>query len=406
MNFKIIAIVLYCAVFCYNRFLDIIAYRSKDNPIPENVKDLYDAETYKKWQDYHKETCALQIISNSVSFIIYLLLICLNILPFFALSDNAYLSTVSLLFITLTVDSLASSVFSYISSMKIDEKYGFNKMTVKTFVSDQLKSYVISTAVTIGIMCLFILIYENLGDWILVLFSAIMVAVLFVVMFLYPHFSKIYNKFTPLEEGELRTKLTALLEKNGYHVREIQVMDASKRTTKSNAYFSGYGRSKTIVLYDTLLEALTPDEIVAVFAHELGHGLHKDIVKNSFMSILNVVILVLMAWLTVRSEAIYPYFGFDGRNYGFALLLVMLVEFPVFSPLFMALTGLVSRRAEYRADAQAVSEGYGRELIEALKKLSKENLADLSPSKIEVALTYSHPTLSQRIEAVEKLMGK
>ena len=233
-----------------------------------------------------------------------------------------------------------------------------------------------------------------------------MVAFLFAVMFLAPIFSKLFNKFTPLEEGELRTKLTALLEKYGYHVKEIQVMDASKRSTKANAYFSGLGKTKTIVLYDTLIAAMTPDEIVAVFAHELGHGLHKDTLKNSVIGIAQMLLIVVLAWATVRAEAIYPAFGFAGRNYGFALLLVMLVESQIVMPLFSILAGAVSRKAEYRADAQAVQEGYGEALISGLKKLSKENLADLAPSKWEVLLTYDHPPLSQRIAAIEKEMKK
>ena len=406
MNFKVLALVCYCLVFCYDIFMSAVAYRSKNNPIPENVKDLYDAETYSKWQAYHRENSVVHIVSTVTSFLIYLVIIALDVMPHFAVSDNPYLSMITVLLFVLTLDTLVDAVFSYIYSMKIDEKYGFNKMTVKTFIADKIKAYIITTVLYIGLMSLFILIYESLGDWILLLFTGVLVAVLFATMFLYPYFSRIYNKFTPLEEGELRTKLTALLEKNGYHVREIQVMDASKRTTKSNAYFSGYGKSKTIVLFDTLIETMTPDEIVAVFAHELGHGLHKDVVKNSFLSILNMLVIVVMAWLTVKTEAIYPDFGFAGRNYGFALLLVMLVEFPIISPIFSAAASAVSRRAEYRADAQAVKEGLGNELISALKKLSKDNLAHLSPSKIEVVMTYSHPPISLRIASIEKKMSE
>ena len=406
MNFKVLALVCYCLVFCYDIFMSAVAYRSKNNPIPENVKDLYDAETYSKWQAYHRENSVVHIVSTVTSFLIYLVIIALDVMPHFAVSDNPYLSMITVLLFVLTLDTLVDAVFSYIYSMKIDEKYGFNKMTVKTFIADKIKAYIITTVLYIGLMSLFILIYESLGDWILLLFTGVLVAVLFVTMFLYPYFSRIYNKFTPLEEGEFRTKLTALLEKNGYRVREIQVMDASKRTTKSNAYFSGYGKSKTIVLFDTLIETMTPDEIVAVFAHELGHGLHKDVVKNSFLSILNMLVIVVMAWLTVKTEAIYPDFGFAGRNYGFALLLVMLVEFPIISPIFSAAASAVSRRAEYRADAQAVKEGLGNELISALKKLSKDNLAHLSPSKIEVVMTYSHPPISLRIASIEKKMSE
>ena len=219
-------------------------------------------------------------------------------------------------------------------------------------------------------------------------------------------FSKIFNRFTPLEDGELKDRLTALLEKNGYRVRAIQVMDASRRTTKSNAYFTGFGKMKTIVLYDTLLEQMTPDEICAVFAHELGHGLHRDTLRNQVFSLLMVSLLAVLAWLTLRTAGLYPPFGFDGVNYGFAILLIMTVEFALVAPLFGLLTGYFSRKAEYRADEQAAKEGYGDDLVSGLKKLSRENLSDLSPSPLLVKLEYSHPTLSQRIDALEKLREK
>lgn len=402
MNYKILALILLGLVFGYNLFLQVISYLAQNNPVPDNVKDLYDAETYAKWKAYHRETCGIGIVSLIASFILYLVLLLFDVLPHLVFSQNPYLSMITVLVFFLSLDAVVGGVFSYIYSMKIDEKYGFNKMTLKTFFADQIKSYLVSVLLMAGLCSLFILIYEKMGDWILLLFSGVMTAFLFIVMFLYPFFSKMYNKFTPLEEGELRTRLTDLLEKNGYHVREIQVMDASKRTTKSNAYFSGYGKTKTIVLYDTLIESMSVDEIVAVFAHELGHGLHKDVIKNSFLSILQMVLLVFLAWFTVRTESIYPDFGFAARNYGLALILVMLTELPLLSPVFSFVVGLVSRRAEYRADEQAVKEGYGDALISALKKLSRDSLADLSPSPVEVALTYSHPPISQRIAAIEE----
>ncbi len=405
MNYKIIALILFTAAFLYDLFLHIVEYGSKNNKIPDNVRDIYDAETYEKWKAYHIETCGVVIVYTVVSFVIYFALIAFDVFPLFVFSDNAYASAITVILFGLTLDAVVDGIFNYIYSMKIDEKYGFNKMTLKTFLLDTVKSYVISTALMIGLLSLFILIYESLGDLIIVVFSAILFAVLLGISFLYPIFSKIFNKFTPLEDGELRERLTALLEKHGYHVREIQVMDASKRTTKANAYFSGFGKMKTIVLYDTLIETLTTDEIVAVFAHELGHGLHRDVLKGNILSLLQVILIVLMAWLTVRTTSIYPDFGFETTNYALALLLVMRFELPVISPLIGLASSAHSRRAEYRADENAVREGCGEALITSLKKMSRDSLSDLSPSKIEVALTYSHPPLSARIASIEAKNG-
>lgn len=408
MNFKVIGLIFIALGFAYDIFIEIIGYYSKNNPVPENVRDIYDAETYKKWLAYHKETSLLRIISRLISLVIYLLMIGLDIYPKFAslFPDNDYLQTIAVLLLCLFIDAIPDTVFAYVGTMKIDEKFGFNKTTIKTFIADRIKSFIISSVLFAALISAFIAIYSAMGDWILVLFSAILIAFLFIMLFIYPFVSKIYNKFTPLEDGELRQKLTALLEKNGYHVKEIQVMDASKRTTKSNAYFSGFGKTKTIVLFDTLIESSAPDEIVAIFAHELGHGIHKDVVKNSFISILQMIVLVVLAWLTVRTGAIYPDFGFNKINYGLAMILVMSAEFPIIAPLFMLVGSAVSRKAEYRADAHAVKEGFGEALITALKKLVKKNLANLSPSKIEVVLTYSHPPTSQRIAAIEKEIKK
>ncbi|MBR5121191.1 MAG: M48 family metallopeptidase [Oscillospiraceae bacterium] len=405
MNFKILALILLAVAFVYELFLKIIAYRSKNNPVPANVADVYDAETYQKFQAYHKENSRVSIISSVVGFALNLLLFGTD---FYSLVGNGisniYLAMIAVLAVSLGIDAVSGAVFSYIYHLKIDEKYGFNKMTIKTFIADQIKSFIVSIIIFVGLMSLYTLIHTALGDWVLAVFGAILVVFIFGVMVLAPKFGKLYNNFVPLEEGELRTKLVALLEKNGYSVKEIQVMDASKRTTKSNAYFSGMGKTKTIVLYDTLVNTMTPDEIVAVFAHELGHGLHKDIAKNSVISIVQMAVLAVLAWLTTKFVGIYTDFGFKTLNYGFALLLVMAVEFPIISPAFSLVASALMRKAEYRADAHAVKEGYGEALISSLKKLSKENLAHLAPSKIEVALTYSHPTLSQRIDAIEKLM--
>lgn len=402
MNFKLLSLIILTVIFLYNLLLEVLHYRSSQNPIPENVKDIYDEETYRRWLAYHGEKSRMSIISTITSYAINAAIICFD---FYAAVvggiTNVYLQTIVVLAVFNVVDLIASIVFSYIDTMVIDEKYGFNKTTVKTFCIDRVKEFLISAVLIIGLMCLFAWIHQSLGDWILVLFSGILMAILLLVMVLYPMLSRVFNKFTPLEDGELKDKLTALLEKYGYTIKGIQIMNASERTTRSNAYFSGMGKTKTIVLYDNLVNTMTPDEICAVFAHEMGHGLHKDTVKNSFRSFLLVVVLVVLAWLTVRYPEIYLDFGFAGVNYGFALILLMTVESAFVAPVLNLWTNASSRKAEYRADAQAVRDGYGEALIVALKKLSRENFANLAPSKLLVKLEYSHPTLSQRIDAIE-----
>ena len=403
MDFKAIALVILFAVYLWNLFLNLLKARSAKNPIPANVSDVYDGETYQKWKAYNGEKSRLAIVESTVSFLVDICLLAFNLYAAFArlFSDN----TVQQLFAVLLLSAL-TDVFllpmRYYDTMRIEEKYGFNRTRKKTFWLDQVKQFLIGLGFMTFIGWLLMAAHQWLGDWLILAFAGGMTAVLLFFSFLYPFFSKIFNKFTPLEDGELKDRIIALLEKNGYKVRAIQVMDASRRSTKSNAYFTGFGKMKTIVLYDTLVQSMTADEICAVFAHEMGHGLHKDTLKNQILTFVQMLILGVLAWLTLRTPDIFQAFGFDTVNYGFAIIFIMGVEFTLIAPLFGLLVSWHSRRAEYRADAQAVKEGYGDALISGLKKLAKENFADLSPHPLLVKLEYSHPTLSQRIDAIER----
>ena len=407
MQYKALAIVILSVVFLYHMLLRLIEYRSARNPIPLNVLDVYDLDTYKKWRAYHGEKCRLGAFSALAGFIVELVLILPNLYAAFArlFPDTPFLQMLAVILLS-AVGALADLPFEYYDTMGIEEKYGFNRSTKKTFWLDQLKGLLISLVLMAAIGSLLLGAHTWLGDWLIVVFAGAMTLLTLGISFLYPFFSRIFNKFTPLEDGELKNKLTALLEKHGFKVRAIQVMDASRRSTKSNAYFSGFGKMKTIVLYDTMVQAMTTDEICAVFAHEMGHGLHKDTLKNQLLSFVQMLFLGVLAWLTLRTPEIFLSFGFPGVNYGFALFLIMSVEFALIAPLFGLLVNGISRRAEYRADAQAVEEGYGEALISALKKLTRENFGELAPSPLLVKLEYSHPTLSQRITAIEKIGGK
>ena len=405
---KIPVLIALTIIYVYEMTLHLIRMRSAGNPIPDNVADVYDPETYRKWRRYHGEKSRLGLITTTVSWIISMLLMALNVYAAFAglfPKDNPYTQMIAVMLLA-SLSELPLIPFSWYNTMNIEERYGFNRSSKKTFWADQLKSFVISLGLMIGIGCILISVHQALGDWLIVVFAGVMMLMILFFSFLYPVFSRIFNKFTPLEDGELKDRLTALLEKHGYHVRGIKVMDASRRTTKSNAYFTGFGRMKTIVLYDTLISSMTPDEICAVFAHELGHGLHHDTLRNQIMTSVQMLVIAVLAWLTLRSTGIYPPFGFENVNYGFAMILIMSVEFALVAPLFGLLTNWFSRRAEYRADEQAVKENYGDELITGLKKLAKENFSELAPNPLLVKLEYSHPPLSERITAIEKLKAQ
>ncbi len=406
MNYKIIAIILFIIVFLYRQALTLLRLQSTRNPIPANVADIYDAETYAKWQAYRREKCSLSFYESIVALVVDIVLVGADLYAAWAglFSDTVFWQLFAVILLsTLTV--VFTLPFTYYDTMKIEEKYGFNRTKKGTFAADQVKEVLISLGILTFLTWLLSVLYRGLGDWMILVFAIALSAFIFGFAFLYPILSRVFNKFTPLPEGELRDKLTALLTKHGYTVRAIEVMDGSKRSTKANAYFTGFGKLKTIVLFDTLIEKLTPDEICAVFAHELGHGVHKDTLKGQIMTVVQMLLLSVLAWLTVRTKDIFFDFGFTEVNYGLAVILILSVEFALISPLLGILVNALSRRHEYLADRFAVEEGYGDALISGLKKIVQADFGDVAPSPALIILEYSHPSLSQRFEAIEKAKG-
>ena len=407
MSMKLIILIAFWVISLIQFVLQYVYYRSANNPIPENVKDVYDNETYLKWQRYHGEKSRLEMIALIAAVTVVSLLLAFDVHALVAglFGDGFFANVLAVLIFTALVEAIAKLPFDYVGVMKIEEKYGFNRTSVKTFVRDQIIGFVFGLIVNV-LLVLGIYYTAMLGNLMPVILSIVLCIFVLIMNLLFPLISRAQNKFVPLEEGSLRDKLTALLTSHGYTVKEIEVMDASRRTTKSNAYFSGFGKQKKIVLYDNLLSSMTEDEICAVFAHELGHGLHHDIPKLLGLNCINMVIMSVLSYLAVSVEKIYTDFGFSGVNYGFTYVVMMTALLPLLMQITSLLINAVSRRAEYRADAQAYEEGYADALVSGLKKLSRENFSHLSPNPLIVVLEYSHPTLSERIAALEKLKTK
>lgn len=400
---KFVVILLAVLGNAYSIFLKVLRYRSANNPVPANVADIYDAETYQRWKRYSAEHCKIDIGFGIASFAVTLVLLLTNAYAAFAswFPGGKYAQLFAVILLMLIVDTVLDIPKSYMQTMIIEEKYGFNRSTMKTFIKDMIVRMIGNLALTGGIILLMMKLHELTGDYLFLVFAVAIFAVTIVMMVLAPLFARIDNNFTPLEDGELKDRLMALLSKHGYKVKSIEVMDASRRTTKMNAYFTGLGKMKKIVLYDTLLQNMTNDEICAIFAHEMGHGLHKDMMKRQILNIGNLLILSAAVYITVKMPAFCVAFGFDGLNYGFAFLLVG-IWLEVLQPLTKFVLFANTRAAEYRADRQAVLEGYGEAMVSALKKLARDNFAHLAPSKINVLLEYTHPPISERIERIEK----
>ena len=387
----------------YRMVLHFVQYRSAGNPIPENVSDVYDEETYQNWRRYSAEKCRLGMVSTLLSCALSAALLMTNGYAAFAALFPAgnFWQLFAVVLMETAADLLLSVGLDYVDTFIIEQKYGFNRSSGKTFVADQIRGLILNLLLGIMLVGVLAALHIELGDWMVVLFTGVLFGFTLVISFLYPIFSRLGNKFVPLEEGELKDALMHLLTKHGYHVKAIEVMDASRRTTKLNAYFTGFGKMKTIVLYDNLVNAMSTEEICAVFAHELGHGLHKDVLKQQILNLGNLLLMAVVVWLAVRYPQLHTTFGFAEVNYGFGYIL-MGFGLGIVQPLTGLVMNAYSRKAEYRADRQAVKEGYGPAMVTALKKLAKENFSHLSPSPLFVVLEYSHPPLHRRIEEVEK----
>lgn len=403
--FKILFLSFLYLSTLYSVLLSIIKLLSAKNPTPASVADIYDEETYRKWRAYSAENCLLELIATIVNFIILLALLMSDAFAAFAslFSDDLFAQLAAVAILNVAIGFLVDTAFGYVRTMVIEQKYGFNRSTLKTFVLDSIRSLLLSAALTFA-LCSLMMLFEY-GHWPVFVFAGVVFLFTVVISFLYPYISRIGNKFVPLEDGELKTRLLDMLSSHGYTVKSIEVMDASRRTTKVNAYIAGFGKTKTIVLYDTLIEKMTTDEICAIFAHEMGHGLNKDVIKSQLINVLNVVCMSLVVWVSVSIPEIYYDFGFEGVNYGFAYI-VAGIGLGVIQPIISFIMNAHSRKAEYAADRQAVIEGYAEPMISAFKKMAKDNFANLSPSKINVMLEYSHPPIHQRIEAVHEEMKK
>lgn len=389
-------------IFLYKLLLLILELNSSKRGIPENLSDIYSESEFNKWNVYHNKKIRLRIIELVTKYLILLLLLGLKVYSFVSklFGSDLFSQTIGVILLSIVVDEVVGAIFKYINTMKIDKEYGISVMTNKLFIIDEIKGLIIGFILSFGIVMAYAGLHYYLGDWIILVFSILLIIIVLVVSLFLPTLMKVYYRCDDLEEGELRTKLENLLNKHGYQVRKIGVMNQSKRSTTGNALFTGMGKFKTIILFDTIMKQLTPDEIVAVFSHELGHGKHKDTLKNYLSSIIGIVIFVLISWLITHYNNLFTSFGFDGINYGFIFIILSEVVLELGSPLIGLITNGISRKAEYEADNFACSEGYGLELVSALKKLSNSNMANLNPHPLLVKLNYSHPPMSERIDNI------
>ena len=410
--FIIISLVIFNYLF--SNLLDYMNHRNWKDEIPNELKDFYDKEKYKKAKNYALSKNKISLFSSSLSFLLVISLIVFNgygiidqfvssnLSKFFdslQISSNFIQSGIFFL-ILFILNSFLSIPFSYYNTFVIEEKFGFNKTTKLTFFIDIIKSTLLSFFIGGILLFLALYLYENLNDgfwlWLWIGLSLLMILI---NMFYADLIVPIFNKLTPLDDGELRNKIEKYSKDVGYLLKNIYVIDGSKRSTKANAFFSGLGPRKTIALYDTLIEKHTENELVAVLAHEVGHFKKKHIFSGLIMSIIQIGIMSFFFELCLKLPEISIALG--GLESSFHLGLVGFSI--IFSPISI-LSGIImnynSRKNEFEADAYAKETFNGEDLSLALKKLSVDSLSNIYPHPLYVFFHYSHPPLIQRLRAL------
>lgn len=392
--------------FIVDKVLDHLNARKYNDPTPEELQDVYDEAEYKKSQEYKKENYRFSIFSSTFSLLVTVAFFFLDGFMFVdsyarLVSDNTILIALVFFGIIMLASDLLALPFSYYHTFVIEERYGFNKTTHSTFIIDKIKGWFITALLGGGILSLIIWVYENTGSyfWIYA-WSIITVFTVFMNLFYARLIVPLFNKQSPLEAGELRIRIENYAKKVNFGLEKIFVIDGSKRSTKANAYFSGFGQEKRVTLYDTLINDLDEEEIVAVLAHEVGHYKKNHIIFNLIASIgitgFTFWILSLMLENPILSHAL---------NVSEPSFHIGLIAFGVlYSPL-SEITGLLmnylSRKFEYQADNYAKNTYNHLPLISGLKKLSKNSLSNLTPHKAYVFVHYSHPTLLDRIRNLQ-----
>ncbi|MEI7667656.1 MAG: M48 family metallopeptidase, partial [Erysipelotrichaceae bacterium] len=319
--------------------------------------------------------------------------------------SNGIIQTLIFLGIFMGLQIVMALPFAWFDTFKIEAKYGFNKTSVKTFWLDQVKGLFIGAflmgAFVYGMQMLYLTFSSQLYNFIL--YTWIFVSLIMIITFvLYTKvFVRLFNKLKPIEDGQLKDEIKAMAIETGFSIKAISVMDASKRSTKLNASFSGLGKTREVVLFDTLMAKLSDKQILAVLAHELGHAKHKDTIRMLFIQILVFGVYALGIGLILQSPELFRAFGLSGINFGFAIILFTILIEPV-SLLISIPVSALSRRAEYKADAFAVKLTNKEDMVEAFKILVTENYSNLSPHPLYVLLHYSHPPISQRLGAINR----
>lgn len=402
-----VIVILLSADFIFERILEYLNSTQWSDQLPAEVKEIYTEEEYKKQQAYQKENYRFTMVSSSFSFMLILIMVLLSGFAWvnqlaFSVTSSPVWAALIFFGILLLASDLLTTPFSVYDTFVIEEKFGFNKTTPATFVLDKLKGYLLGAVIGGGLLALIIYIYQltTTSFWI---YAWLIVSGLSVFMALFYSnlIVPLFNKQTPLPEGELKLAIETFATKVGFRLDNIYVIDGSKRSTKANAYFTGFGSKKRIVLYDTLINDMTTNELVAVLAHEIGHYKKHHVIWSLVLGIIQTGLTLFLFSLFVSSPLLSQALGVEQPGFHIGLVAFGILYSPISMVIGLAMN-IFSRKNEYEADAFAAEYFSASELASALKKLSAKNLSNLRPHPLYVFFHYSHPTLLQRLEALER----
>jgi STE24 endopeptidase len=391
--------------------INVLNLRAASAEIPDEFKGVYEAEAYAKSQRYLRDSTRVEMISGLIKtgvLIAFILLGGFAFLQSIAAGSASGMVTQALVFggLLLLLSSFFGLPFSLYDTFVLEEKYGFNKTTPRTFATDFIKGLLLSALIGAPLFAALVWFFQSAGGNAWWICWVVVTLVQLILLYLAPVFIlPLFNKFTPLVPGELREKIEAYAQAQGFHLQGLFTIDGSKRSTRANAYFTGFGRNRRIALYDTLIEKHTTDELVAVLAHEVGHAKCRHIHKQLLLGILSTGLMFYLLSLFISEPRLYSAFGLAETSplplYA-GLVFFGFLYTPV-STLLGIVTNCLSRRFEFEADAFAAHTTRGPdELISALKKLSVDNLSNLTPHPALVFLEYSHPPVLRRISALRQ----
>jgi len=410
MNIYLV-IILFIIIGSYllDTIVETVNVRHARTDLPEEYEGYYDAETYRKAQSYLKENTRFGIVAATVTtpiIIAFILVGGFNLVDQFTRSFQFGPIPTGLIFaaILLLSSQIIGIPFSIYSTFVIEEKYGFNRTTVRTFALDILKSWLLAAVIGGGIFSIVLWLFDKAGDWawaycwvVVALFQMVLVFVAPVVIL------PLFNKFHPLGDGELKTAIDNYAKSQDFKMRGVFKMDASKRSTKSNAFFTSFGRFRRIVLFDTLIKRHTLDELVSILAHEMGHYRRKHILKAILMSITTTGLLFFLLSLFINNEGLFSAFKMQNVSIYASLFFFGFLYEPI-DMVLSIFSNILSRKHEYEADVYAVSTyGQPESMISGLKKLTVDNLSNLTPHPLKVFLSYSHPPVLERIRAIRRM---